>query len=186
MIAAGVFLSVWGGPRRPALGAAVFAALGGAAVCVAGLTTSVLLLAGTAAAFFLFLSLVAGSSQVVWQRAVPPELQGRVFSVRVAIALSAIPLASLVAGPLADRLFEPAMMPGGALAAVFARSSAGEGKGHCLDDRCRGDGERGDRADRGLVSTPAASGYGGISAGIRGAHPRACRRLKKRRPLHVR
>jgi len=128
MVAAGVLLSVWGGPRRPALGAALFAALGGAAVCVAGLTTSVLLLAGTAAAFFLFLSLVAGSSQIVWQRAVPPELQGRVFAVRVAIALCAIPLASLAAGPLADRLFEPAMMPGGALAQL-AGAIVGVGKG---------------------------------------------------------
>ena len=128
MIAAGVLLSAWGGPKRPALGATLFAALGGAAVCAAGLTTSTPLLAGTAAAFFFFLSLVAGSSQVVWQRTVQPELQGRVFSVRTAIALSAVPLASLVAGPLADRFFEPAMASGGVLAGPFG-GLVGVGKG---------------------------------------------------------
>jgi len=133
MIVAGVLLSAWGGPRRPALGAALFAALAGTAVCAAGLTTSPPLLAGAAAAFFFFLSLVAGSSQVVWQRTVAPELQGRVFSVRAAIAFSAIPLASLVAGPLADRLFEPAMAPQGALADLFgALVGVGKGRGIAL------------------------------------------------------
>src|SRR5439155_17779739 len=90
MIAAGALLSAWGGPGRPALGAVLFAALAGVSVCAAGLTVSVPMLASIAAAFFFFLSMVAGSSQVVWQRAVPPELQGRVFSVRATIAMSVI------------------------------------------------------------------------------------------------
>ena len=91
------------------------------------------MLASIAAAFFFSLSMVAGSSQVVWQRAVPPELQGRVFSVRATIAMSAIPLASLLAGPLADGVFEPAMAPGHALAQTLGPLiGVGKGRGIAL------------------------------------------------------
>lgn len=40
---------------------------------------------------------------------VPPELQGRVFSARDTLQNCAIPLALLLGGVLADRLFEPFM-----------------------------------------------------------------------------
>jgi len=43
-----------------------------------------------------------GCNQLVWQRTVPAGIQGRVFAAR-AMTSSAMPLASLVAGPLADR-----------------------------------------------------------------------------------
>jgi len=46
------------------------------------------------------------------QRKVPPEFQGRVFSVRLLIAQVSGPLATLLAGPLADRVFEPALRGG--------------------------------------------------------------------------
>jgi len=42
-----------------------------------------------------------------------------VFSVRRLIAQITSPLAMLMAGPLADQVFEPAMAPGGGLASVF-------------------------------------------------------------------
>lgn len=119
LVAGSIAMTVSGGPRRPALGAAFFAACGGLAVAAAGFTTSVPLLAGIAALFFFFLPLTAGSSQVVWQRSVPPEIQGRVFAARAAIAMSIVPLASLAAGPLADLVFEPAMREGGAWAELL-------------------------------------------------------------------
>lgn len=128
MIAGGALMSVWGGPRQAALGAAVFAALGGAAVAAAGLTVSVPMLAAAAFAFFFCTPLLAGSSQVIWQRTVPAEVQGRVFSARATVAMSAVPIASLAAGPLADRVFEPAMAAGGPLADVFG-SLVGVGRG---------------------------------------------------------
>ena len=49
----------------------------------------------------------------------PPELQGRVFSVVFMIARLGPPLGFLISAPLADRVFEPGMLPGGGLAAVF-------------------------------------------------------------------
>ena len=133
MIAGSALMSVWGGPRRPALGAVAFAALGGAAVIAAGLTVAVPLLAAAAFAFLFCLPLTGGSSQVLWQRVVPAELQGRVFSVRATLALSAVPLASLLAGPLADQLCEPAMAPSGALAAWLGPVlGTGRGRGIAL------------------------------------------------------
>lgn len=64
---------------------------------------------------FFFLSslvipLVNSSNQAIWQSKVPPDLQGRVFSVRRLIAQIVNPLGLLIAGPLADKIFEPALI----------------------------------------------------------------------------
>src|SRR5690606_14089564 len=58
-------------------------------------------------------------NQAIWQSKVAPDVQGRVFSLRRFIAIAIIPLAQLIAGPLADQVMEPAMQPGGALSGVF-------------------------------------------------------------------
>ena len=60
-----------------------------------------------------FVPIIQGSSQAIWQAKVAPDLQGRVFAARGMIAQISAPVAMLLAGPLADRVFEPAMMPGG-------------------------------------------------------------------------
>ncbi len=49
----------------------------------------------------------------------PQDIQGRVFSARIVVAWFVIPIASLIAGPLADQVMEPAMQPGGGLAEAF-------------------------------------------------------------------
>ncbi|MFN8178103.1 MAG: MFS transporter [bacterium] len=133
LLAGSLAMAVGGGPKRPAQGAAWFAALGGIAVAGAGFTTSIPALAAIVAVFFFFLPLTAGSSQVLWQRTVPHDIQGRVFASRAAIAMSIMPLASLAAGPLADRVFEPAM----AMDGRWARSlgpfvGVGRGRGMAL------------------------------------------------------
>jgi hypothetical protein len=133
MIAGSVALSAWGGPRRSALGAAIFAAASGATVAAAGFAVAVPILAAIVFIFFFFQPLIIGSSQVLWQRSVPAGQQGRVFTARATIAMAAIPLASLVAGPLADRLFEPAMAAGGALApSLGPLLGVGRGRGIAL------------------------------------------------------
>ena len=49
------------------------------------------------------------------------------------IAMSAVPLASLLAGPLADRLCEPAMVPGGSLSVLLGPLlGTGRGRGIAL------------------------------------------------------
>jgi hypothetical protein len=59
----------------------------------------------------LFIPILNGSNQAIWQSKVPPAIQGRVFSVRRLIAQITAPLTTIFIGPLADRVFEPAMMP---------------------------------------------------------------------------
>jgi DHA3 family macrolide efflux protein-like MFS transporter len=65
----------------------------------------------------------------VWQKKVAPDIQGRVFAIRGMIAYMIIPLANLVAGPLADKIFEPLMQEGGALSTTYLASVVGVGAG---------------------------------------------------------
>lgn len=133
MMAGGTVMSVWGGPRRPALGAALFAGLGGVSVAAVGVTSAIPVIAAAAAGYFFCLPLMMGCSQVVWQRTVPIPMQGRVFATRGAIAMAAVPLASLAAGPLADGLFEPWMSAGGPLAPWLGPwIGSGRGRGIAL------------------------------------------------------
>jgi DHA3 family macrolide efflux protein-like MFS transporter len=64
--------------------------------------------------------MVNGLSQSIWQAKVPVQFQGRVFSARRMIAWLVMPIATLLSGPLADRVFEPAMRSGTGLASVFS------------------------------------------------------------------
>jgi hypothetical protein len=75
-----------------------------------------------------FIPITNASNQALWQSKVPPDLQGRVFATRRLIAQISGPLGILLAGPLADRVFEPAMRSGGALQPLFA-PFFGEGHG---------------------------------------------------------
>jgi MFS family permease len=67
----------------------------------------------------LFNIYINASNQSIWQAKVPPDVQGRVFSARRMIAQVVGPLGILLAGPLADHVFEPAMREGGSLTGTF-------------------------------------------------------------------
>ena len=60
---------------------------------------------------------------------VPPAIQGRVFAANSLTIQSVSALAVLLAGPLADRLLEPAMMPGGWLTGRLPSFGSGPGAG---------------------------------------------------------
>ena len=60
--------------------------------------------------------MVESVNQVIWQTSVPSELQGRVLSVQTLVTQMSLPLAFLVAGPMADFVFEPMLNEGGLLA----------------------------------------------------------------------
>jgi len=120
-VVGGVLLSVWGGPKRR-IRCLLFGCAGGGVIGLVGVGVGRSLPVWTAAMFLMstIFPTVNASSQSVWQSKVPPDLQGRVFSVRLMLAQLGTPLAMLLAGPLADRVFEPGMRAGGRLAAVFA------------------------------------------------------------------
>jgi len=50
-----------------------------------------------------------------------PDVQGRVFAMRRMITWSAMPFAYLLAGPLADHIFNPLLVQGGPLADSLGR-----------------------------------------------------------------
>ncbi len=116
----GVLMGVWGGPKRRVHGIfliGAFSFLTGDFLMAVGRTTPVWMFAILFAT--IFVPIIVGSKQTIWQSKVAPELQGRVFAARGAIEMMALPIGYLVAGPLADQLLEPAMQPGGGLAAIF-------------------------------------------------------------------
>ncbi len=118
-VVGGLLLSTWGGPKRRVHG--VLLGFIGMSLCQAWLGTGQALWVWSAAVFsmMLFLPILNGSNQAIWQSKVALAVQGRVFATRRVIAQISAPVGTLMAGPLADYLFEPGMRSGGALAPVF-------------------------------------------------------------------
>jgi MFS transporter, DHA3 family, macrolide efflux protein len=76
---------------------------------------------------------INGLGTGLWHVKVPMHLQGRVTAMRRLFSWSALPLAALISGPLADRLFEPLMARGGPLAGSVGRLiGSGPGRGIAL------------------------------------------------------
>jgi MFS transporter, DHA3 family, macrolide efflux protein len=119
-VAGAAVLSAWGGPKRKVHGVLSGWGLSGLGVMLMGLARGVPL--WTISRFWnSFISpFVNGSNQTIWQSKVAPDVQGRVFATRRLIAWLSMPLATLVAGPLADKVMEPAMQPGGSLEPIFS------------------------------------------------------------------
>ncbi|MBU0492189.1 MAG: MFS transporter [Chloroflexi bacterium] len=102
----GVTLGVWGGGKRRIMTAMLALALDGIAITVFGLTpTSAFPLAVVAISMVGFLeTMLMGINGAIFQAVVPPEMQGRVFSLLISAAQVATPLGLAIAGPVADVL----------------------------------------------------------------------------------
>jgi hypothetical protein len=133
LIVGGALMTVWRGARRrvdaillPMLAQALL-------LMLAGLRPGAAPIAVAACLFLAAMPIISASSQAIWQDKVAPELQGRVFALRQMIALSALPLSRLVAGPLSDFVFEPLLARGGPLAGSVGRVvGVGPGRGIAL------------------------------------------------------
>jgi hypothetical protein len=130
MLAGGILMSTWGGPKTKripkVIGIITLAVTG---LVVAGLRSAPLFPGTGYFILLFFVPIASGTSMAVWQSKVPPEMQGRVFSVRSLISQSMMPLAFLIAGPLADRIFEPLLRDGGSLAYTVVGALLGTGPG---------------------------------------------------------
>lgn len=130
MLAGALVMSVWGGPARRMTGILGFSPVLGLGCILIGAGQSLVLI--TAGIFLLFfvLPIINGCDQAIWQTKVEPELQGRVFGTRQLLEQITVPLSYLAAGPLADRVFEPLLAPGGRLAGSVGRVlGVGPGRG---------------------------------------------------------
>ncbi|RCJ21833.1 MFS transporter [Nostoc minutum NIES-26] len=121
MLIGSLLMSIWGGVKRPIYAVLSFTLLGGLSIMFAGLRPSIPVFFVTAFLYFFGLPIINASGQVIWQKKVAPDIQGRVFAVRRMIAWGALPLAYLLAGPLADRVFNPLLVANGPLAASIGR-----------------------------------------------------------------
>ncbi|HEX5542767.1 MAG TPA: MFS transporter [Micromonospora sp.] len=126
-------MGAWGGPARRIN--AVFAGLtlGGVALIGHSLAPSVWLI-GVAAPLFLFtLPVLNSSAMTIIQTKTEPSVLGRVLATARVLAEASVPVAYLLAGPLADGIFEPLMQPDGALAgSIGAAIGTGDGRGTAL------------------------------------------------------
>lgn len=129
MLAGSIVMSAWGGAKRRIPATIGFIVLAVSGFIVAGLNPSPYVIGAGIFILMFFIPLASGNSQVVFQTKVARDVQGRVFSVRSAISQSMMPIAFLTAGPIADRLFEPLMREGGALASTFLGQWLGTGAG---------------------------------------------------------
>jgi DHA3 family macrolide efflux protein-like MFS transporter len=129
-IVGGVVMSVWGGTRPRVhtimpgiIASGVFLGLYG---CSRSPVTMGIVL------FWLMvpIPIINAAFMSVMQLKIPPDLQGRVFAALGQMSMLLMPLAYLVAGPLADRVFEPAVgRSGWGMVAPLVGSQAGSGIG---------------------------------------------------------
>ncbi len=124
----GLGLTAWGGPKKRILGVLyglVFIYIG---VLFLGLGREVTAWSIGMFLVLLFLTVLNGSSQAIWQAKVDPKLQGRVFATRRLIAQVTVPFGMLISGPLADSVFEP-MLSSAAAVPAFIDTLFGRGPG---------------------------------------------------------
>lgn len=133
-VVGGLAMSAWGGTKKKVHGVLT-------GWFIAGLFGTTLLGLGRGLpmwALGLFIGastipLINSSNQAIWQAKVAADLQGRVFATRRLIAWFVTPIATLLVGPLADLVFEPAMSKPSFLSANFGRLvGVGAGAGMAL------------------------------------------------------
>jgi MFS family permease len=123
-------MSVWGGPKVQVRGVFAFGALLGFCVMLVGMQASVPLIAVALCGLYFSVPLINGCNQAIWQSKTAPDVQGRVFALRRMVAWIVTPLAYLIAGPLADKVFQPLLNPAGVLSGSVGRfTGVGPGRG---------------------------------------------------------
>jgi len=129
MLIGGAIMTATGGPKRR-----IYAVLGAGFVyslcfVMVGLRPSLLLVGAGVLIWYIVLPIQNACSTAIWQTKTPPDVQGRVFAMRRVIAQFTTPLGDFSAGPLADKVFNPLLMPGGALAGGVIGKVVGVGPG---------------------------------------------------------
>jgi MFS family permease len=125
-----IFLTVWGGPKKLVRGVLFGWALSGLlGRLLMGISQDPFLWILSAFLLAFFMPIVNGCNQAIWQRKVPSEKQGRVFSVRRFIAQITIPISMWISGWLADDVFEPAFKSSGGWGTRLFASIFGAGEG---------------------------------------------------------
>lgn len=130
MLAGGMVLTAWGGPKKRVLGL-----LGGGVGAGVGMMGMGVLPNVGVIAFMLFvlcfgLPILNGCFSRIWLPRIAPDVQGRAIAAIQVTSWSTQPVAYLLAGPLADRWFRPLLVEGGPLAGSVGQViGVGAGRG---------------------------------------------------------
>jgi len=115
----GLVMSIWGGPKRRVRGVLWGLILMNLSRVILGLGQEVIAWSIGAFLGMFFVAVTNSTNQAFWQAKTPADIQGRVFATRRLTGQLTFPIAVLIAGPLSDHMFEPAMAVNGSLAPVF-------------------------------------------------------------------
>jgi predicted MFS family arabinose efflux permease len=125
----GMMIALWGNRGRMS-GILVGMTTAGLAAILISVRESALLIGVGMSITGISFVFIMGLSRVIWQMKVAPDVLGRIFSLQLAVGVGAQSFGALVAGALADRIFEPLFMGDGALGnSLGALIGTGEGRG---------------------------------------------------------
>lgn len=115
-----IILTSWGGTKRRVNGMLLGFMGAGVAKTVFGLGQSLTI--WLPAQFFSSLNfpLLESSETALWMETVPSRLQGRIFAANSFVLELVSAIATLIAGPLSDRILEPAMQSQNIFSSLFA------------------------------------------------------------------
>ena len=105
----GIIMSIWGGTRPRVHTIMPGIAAVGLGLAAYGVARHPVLLGAVLFVMAFPLPMINASFMSIMQIKTPPDVQGRVFATLGQIAMFLMPLSTLLAGPLADRVFEPAV-----------------------------------------------------------------------------
>ncbi|HEY2707168.1 MAG TPA: MFS transporter [Caulobacteraceae bacterium] len=108
-IVGSLVMGAWGGTRPRIHTVMLSTVASGAFMMLAGAARSPVALGATMFLMSVSIPFANVAMRSIFQAKVPPELQGRVFAAMGQLNALLSPIGSLAAGPLADRLFEPAV-----------------------------------------------------------------------------
>ena len=132
-LAGGILMSVWGGGKRRINVMIVAMLVLGVFMGLIGLRTSIPFIIVCIFMTAFCSPIINSASQAIWQSKVAPDVQGRVFSIKRMIVLATPLIAYLLAGPLADKVFEPLLKGQGGLTGSIGRIiGVGPGRGIAL------------------------------------------------------
>lgn len=102
-----IILTIWGGPKRRMQGILIGFMGAGLAKTIFGFGRSLQVWIPGQFCSSLNFPLLSSSETALWMENTAPEIQGRVFAANSLVHKGLKAVASLIAGPLADRIFEP-------------------------------------------------------------------------------
>jgi len=130
-LAGSLLMAAWGGPRVERMPLLIWlGVLQGVLFAAFAVTQNTYVFGVLIFLLFGSLPLASAMTQVILQYKVDPIYQGRVFAFNGLLRQLAMPIAYIVVGPLAEKVFEPAMVEGGSLTETFGTIvGIGEGRG---------------------------------------------------------